>query len=885
MFKIKVFNLFVLVNVLLIAMGIAFYSANNIDEELLYVSADVQSVQVDYSNAPLYDPRTFNDDEDDNTFNYLPSVKNQGQLGLCWAYAIAGAIEIDMWKNWGEEVDIAEKYLAYFAKNGYDTALGSGTYGDGLKSVSGGNVDYNEIFNGGGAFEYTLSSLIAGWGLFEQDYIDNTTSLNMYLQNLSAVNWEDYRFGDVASVVGSEHYYGSEDIGVIKDKIVENGSVLTNVQMEDLNAGLYNSNTYAYYASSEMFSATDHMIEIVGWNDSFSASNFVVRPSGDGAWLVRNSWGTSWGDAGYAWVSYYDVGVLTSGYDSIEIETYDDRQVLYQYECGTDSMASMAGSAITYGSIYRNETQYQQEITSIGLQIWTGEEGGCEQICEIKIYKSEQNMATPTSGALMCTISKTFTNSGFYKINLNEALNIESGESFSIVVKNDSSQKGYACFEGAGNEAYGIYRSSLSGQSFLKTGNIWIDTSEEISGYCYNNAGIKVYAVRTECIEHSYNESGYTESTCISYAKTIYTCSVCGRIKEEIDVAGGYASHDYNAIGHTDGNCCNYGFTTYECKVCNDIKTEDDLIFGEHSFVSNYHVEGTCKTKGYIVEQYCSICKLENGLKTLDEEFGSHSYKDKTTIYGDCKHLTRTIRQCDVCGDEVVIENVELGYGHHKFSNIVEQDGGMLISCSVEGCDESFVFYETTDCVVIENVEKEQLSFCWGDIPGKLSSNILVKLKNGIIKLDLNSRQLEQSVHIGLKLKTLANEDVVSQYNIDSAYADATFYQIEINVDGVLLSEVKVEIYCEVEGKNAVQFYNPIINGEDKYFEGEITPNGVCGSFDEGVYAFRLLFREENTGAKFEFKWEYVIVILVIISIILMGEFTARSRKKSDELE
>ena len=37
-----------------------------------------------------------------------------------------------------------------------------------------------------------------------------------------------------------------------------------------------------------------HCVSIVGWDDE------------KGAWLVRNSWGTGWGEKGYAWVKYGD---------------------------------------------------------------------------------------------------------------------------------------------------------------------------------------------------------------------------------------------------------------------------------------------------------------------------------------------------------------------------------------------------------------------------------------------------------------------------------------------------------------------------------------------------------------------------------------------------
>lgn len=45
---------------------------------------------------------------------------------------------------------------------------------------------------------------------------------------------------------------------------------------------------------------------IIGWDDDYSADNFTGSdtPSSNGAWLVKNSYGTSAGDNGYFWLSY-----------------------------------------------------------------------------------------------------------------------------------------------------------------------------------------------------------------------------------------------------------------------------------------------------------------------------------------------------------------------------------------------------------------------------------------------------------------------------------------------------------------------------------------------------------------------------------------------------
>ena len=71
-------------------------------------------------------------------------------------------------------------------------------------------------------------------------------------------------------------------------------------------AAYFDESTDAYYCwGDEPF---DHAVTVVGWDDRFSRDRFLEghEPPGDGAFLVRNSWGTSFGDGGYFWVSYYD---------------------------------------------------------------------------------------------------------------------------------------------------------------------------------------------------------------------------------------------------------------------------------------------------------------------------------------------------------------------------------------------------------------------------------------------------------------------------------------------------------------------------------------------------------------------------------------------------
>lgn len=116
--------------------------------------------------------------------------------------------------------------------------------------------------------------------------------------------------------------YGSIDVGFF-------GQATTN----EVNP-YYNPETYAHYVNESI--EPSHAVSIIGWDDNFNASNFLITPPSDGAWIVKNSYGTNWGDNGFFYISYYDKTLLnskdvTNYATSIIIENTEPYNKNYQY--------------------------------------------------------------------------------------------------------------------------------------------------------------------------------------------------------------------------------------------------------------------------------------------------------------------------------------------------------------------------------------------------------------------------------------------------------------------------------------------------------------------------------------------------------------------------
>jgi hypothetical protein len=185
----------------------------------------------------------------------------------------------------------------------------------------------------------------------------------------------------------------------------------------------------AYYENTENVSNASgpHAVTIVGWDDNYPATNFSTPPPGNGAFIVKNSWGTDWGQQGFFYVSYYDISM---GYNSLAVFTAEpttNYQTNYQYD--------PFGFCDSWGS---TSTAYGANVftaTSDGglkaISFWTVEHG-TQYTANVYVNPAAND---PTSGTLKSTISGTETYAGYHTESLNTTVPLTKGETFAVVIK------------------------------------------------------------------------------------------------------------------------------------------------------------------------------------------------------------------------------------------------------------------------------------------------------------------------------------------------------------------------------------------------------------------------------------------------------------------
>ncbi|KAK8741885.1 hypothetical protein OTU49_002444, partial [Cherax quadricarinatus] len=183
----------------------------------------------------------------------VTGVKDQGQCGSCWSFSATGSLEAQHYFATGKLISLSEQQLVDCA----------------------GGLYFNQGCNGGWvnqAFKYIRDHGSEKETAYPYTAVDGTCKFN---SNNVAATLSSY----VTIPEGSE--------SSLESAAASEGPISVAIDASRLSFQLYGSGVY--YESKCSSTELDHAVLVVGYGTE----------SGDEYFLVKNSWGTSWGESGY----------------------------------------------------------------------------------------------------------------------------------------------------------------------------------------------------------------------------------------------------------------------------------------------------------------------------------------------------------------------------------------------------------------------------------------------------------------------------------------------------------------------------------------------------------------------------------------------------------
>jgi hypothetical protein len=230
-------------------------------------------------------------------------------------------------------------------------------------------------------------------------------------------------------------------------------------------------------------------VDIVGWDDAYPRASFSAesgQPEGDGAFLVRNSWGGSWGDHGYFWISYYDrstaYGPLTS-YSGVQSTGNYTRNYQYDTLGWTQSLGYVNGEDphLAWGA-NRFVAKSTERIVAGGFyaptagaqfQLWAG--------------PSLDRMTLRAEGAKDLP--------GYYTVTFRTPLAVRKGKSFVVALRLVTGDSTAPIAVERPSESWESKAAAKAGQSFMRNADadawtdLTLDTDNPDANIC-----LKAYA-------------------------------------------------------------------------------------------------------------------------------------------------------------------------------------------------------------------------------------------------------------------------------------------------------------------------------------------------------------------------------------------------------